>query len=122
MPTYCYRCEPCDITTEVSRSMAEASLPFPCPDCESNCVRDYQAEAGETRKSFQSGWPLYSDAAGVHPKQINDAVADSVKIGVPTQFTPDGRAIFTDRSHRKRYCEKKGLYDRNGGYGDPQPK
>ena len=34
--------------------------------------------------------------------------------------TRDGRAIFNSRAHRKRYCESIGMFDRNGGYGDPQ--
>ncbi len=65
-------------------------------------------------------WPMKSDAAGVAPSQVQEAYEKSVKDGVPTQFTPDGRAIFTSAGHRKRYCESVGLYDRNGGYRDPQ--
>jgi hypothetical protein len=61
-----------------------------------------------------------SDAAGVAPSQVKEATDHSRKIGIPTEFTPDGQAIFTSRSHRKRYLEAVGLFDRNGGYGDPQ--
>ena len=65
-------------------------------------------------------WPVISAAAGVLPSQIDEAQAHSRQIGIPTDFTPDGDVVFTDAAHRKRYCQAIGLYDRNGGYGDPQ--
>lgn len=68
------------------------------------------------------GWPILSDAMGVHPSQIQEAMAFDARHGVPTEYTPDGRPILLDRWHRKRYAEAHGFYDRNGGYGDPQPK
>jgi hypothetical protein len=80
--------------------------------------RNIRAEHAGT-KHTPGNWPLKSDAAGVHPNQIKEAHAHSVKIGIPTQFTPDGRAIFTGRKHRKDYCRAIGLHDRNGGFGDP---
>ena len=67
-------------------------------------------------------WPIYSNAAGVAESQVAEAIEHSRQIGEYTEFTPDGDAVFTDAGHRKRYCEKIGLYDRNGGYGCPQNK
>lgn len=64
-------------------------------------------------------WPMRSDAAGVHPDQTGEAHENSVRLGVPTQFDRrTGQAIFTDRTHRKRYLSAVGFIDRNGGYGD----
>lgn len=80
--------------------------------------RDLRAEQNGSKRTA-GNWPLKSDAAGVHPDQIPEAVEHSKKIGIPTDFTPDGRAIFTSRGHRQRYCRAIGLRDRNGGYGDP---
>jgi hypothetical protein len=69
------------------------------------------------------GWPLVSDAMGVHPKQIAEAIAHGKKIGAPpTEYTPKGQPIFTSQAHRKEFCERHGFYDRNGGYGDPQAR
>ena len=66
------------------------------------------------------GWPQHSDSAGCHPSQAGEYYEDSVRRGVPTQFDPDtGQAIFTSRLHRKKYCEARGITDRNAGYGDP---
>jgi len=82
--------------------------------------RKYSVSREDTRGG-KSTWPMYSDAAGVGPTQIDEARRESLKMGIPTDFTPDGRAIFTSRLHRKMYCEAVGLYDRNGGYSDPMP-
>lgn len=81
--------------------------------------RNVVAEHRHTR-DVSGTWPMKSDAAGVAPSQVQEAREHSVKIGIPTDFTPDGRAIFHSRLHRKQYCEAIGLYDRNGGYSDPQ--
>lgn len=66
-------------------------------------------------------WPQHSDAMGVNPEQVKEAMEAAAAMGVPTEFDPrSGCAIFTDRNHRKRYCEAMGVRDRNGGYSDPQ--
>ena len=72
--------------------------------------------------SPSSCWPMTSWAAGVHPAQVDEVRRQSVDLGVPTDFTPDGDAIFTSRRHRKKYCEAVGLFDRNAGDGDPVPQ
>lgn len=63
-------------------------------------------------------WPLLSDAAGVHPLDIGKFAEDAKSRGVPIDFTADGRAIFRDRGHRKRYMKAYGFRDNGGGYGD----
>ena len=80
--------------------------------------RDLRSEHCST-KDTPGNWPMKSDAAGVGAHQVKEAYDHSVKVGIPTEFTNDGRAIFTSRSHRKSYCQAIGLHDRNGGYGDP---
>ena len=65
------------------------------------------------------GWKeLHSDALGVHPEQIQEARENAIEKGVPTEFLPDGRVIFTSRSHRRAYLQAYGYHDKNGGYGD----
>ncbi|OHB56127.1 MAG: hypothetical protein A2Y07_01250 [Planctomycetes bacterium GWF2_50_10] len=81
--------------------------------------RDFKAEHGGFVNT-PGAWPMYSDAAGVGEHQIPEAVEHARAIGIPTDFTSDGQAIFTSRAHRKRYCEAIGLFDRSGGYSDPQ--
>lgn len=64
-------------------------------------------------------WPILSDSIGVHPDQIEEARAESIRIGIPTDFTPDGRAILRTPGHRKRYVQAHGMHDNDGGYSDP---
>jgi hypothetical protein len=118
---YCFKCEKCSSTKEVVLSVSERDTAVLC-DCDGQkMIRDYQAEfAG---KHTAGTWPMESDAAGVNPEQAKEAHAHSLKIGIPTQFNSEtGAAIFTSRKHRKDYCQAIGLYDRNGGYGDPQKR
>jgi hypothetical protein len=67
-------------------------------------------------------WPMLSDAAGVHPDQIGEAKTKAAAAGIRVDFHPDGRVRFESAKQRKQYCEFRGLYDRNGGYGDPQKR
>lgn len=83
--------------------------------------RDLQAEHGEQRRTADP-WPLHSDALGVHPSQIPEAVKQARSLGVPTEFDSSGRAILRDRKHRKDLCQALGYFDRNAGYGDASPR
>ena len=119
MPIYCYKCRQCGSVKEVAKPMSRYKSPEVCDNDGLIMYRDLQAEQGNVIHR-PGTWPMFSDAAGVAQHQIPEAVEHSRKIGIPTDFTPDGRVIFTSRQHRKRYCEAIGLYDRSGGYGDPQ--
>ena len=83
--------------------------------------RDLGSEGGYTGRKT-SGYPMESDAAGVHPDQIKEAMAFDRKHGVPTNYSKAGNPIYTSQGHRRRHCEANGLYDRNAGYGDAAPK
>ena len=68
-------------------------------------------------------WPNYNDNLGVSTHQVQEAIAYSRKIGVPTEFCPKtGCAIFTSAKHRKKYAEAMGykvVGKRGAGYSDP---
>lgn len=68
-------------------------------------------------------WPMYSDNMGVATSQVKEAMEESRRIGVPTDFCPTtGRAIFTSALHRKKYAEKKDYFvvtPQGPGYSDP---
>jgi hypothetical protein len=84
-------------------------------------VRLVRSIAGEHRgfRNTPGSWPMKSDAAGVHPSQIREASEEMSRLGVPTRFDSDtGQAIFESRMHRRAFLRAKGMYDRNGGYGD----
>ena len=123
MPLYCYTCETCGKTQERAFGMKEGHpANTVCLDCGGNAVRDVVADMRSTVHSTGAGWPMLSDAMGVHPDQIPEAREHAARHGIPTDFAPDGRAILRSCDHRKRYGELIGMYDRNGGYGDPQKR
>lgn len=58
--------------------------------------------------------PIKSDALAVHPKQVAEAREDAKRKGVPTEFTQDGRPLFTSSRHFREYARKYGF--RHKGY------
>lgn len=82
--------------------------------------RDLSGEA-PIRRSSPGTWPMWSDACGVHPSQITEAVSEDRRRGVKADYCPKtGRIKFESPGHRKRWCEAHGFFDRNAGYSDPQ--
>ena len=74
--------------------------------------RDYGAE--HPKQYTGDLWPVYSEAAGVHPDQVQTAQREWAKAGVPTEFTSDGRAVFRNKDHRGKFLKKAGLVDKKG--------
>lgn len=117
---YCFECTKCGNTTEVVRDADSRNNPVRCGSCKAHMERSLTREHGGFSNT-PGNWPMESDAAGVHESQIADAEEHSRKVGIPTHFTLDGKAVFESRSHRRRYLRKIGLFDRSGGYSDPMP-
>lgn len=116
MPTYAYRCETCGRTDECVARMGKQPKRLTC-ECGKRMDRDYQAEFGHV-PTGASCWPQMSIAMGT-----NDPVRQrkhDESLGVTCEFGPRGEAIFTSRSHRRKYAEAHGFFDRDGGYSDPQ--
>lgn len=60
-----------------------------------------------------STYPHMSMGAGVHPRQAGAAMEYAKKAGVPTEFTSEGKAVFTSREHRRKYLAVIGAHDNN---------
>lgn len=121
MPTYCYKCEFCDRTTDRFQTVVGRNRRVPC-ECGKRMIRNYAAEMGFVKVTPPGNWPMKSDAMGVHPDQIPEVEAHSRKVGVPTHFDREtGQAILTSRDHRFKYARAIGMFDRDAGYGDPGP-
>jgi hypothetical protein len=84
-------------------------------------TRDIQAEHRGTAHTA-GNWPMLSDAFAVDPDARADASREAAQKGVPTDFAPDGRAIFRDAAHRRDYCRAYHAFDRNAGFSDPTPR
>ena len=119
MPSYCYTTKGGE-TVERQFPMMDDHPEMIVLDDGRVAFRDFAAEAAGG--SPPGNWPQYSDAMGVGESQIHEAMAESVKLGVPTEFNQQGQAVFTSARHRKKYAEANGFYDRNAGYSDPLPK
>lgn len=121
MPIYVYKDRKTGERVELYLTCAEKDKREKCgviTDGGRVLVRDIVGELGGFRCTA-GNWPMRSDAAGVHPSQCAHAHEESIALGVPTQFDKEtGQAIFESRSHRKAFLAAKGMYDRNGGYGD----
>lgn len=91
-----------------------------CDDPNPDGAMDYGSEY--KGKIGNRGWPMHCEASGCHPSQVQAMEKHMTSLGVPTRYTPDGKAILTDRRHRKRALEVQGYHDKNAGYGDPTPK
>jgi len=121
MPLYCYSCPKCGEVAQQHYALRDRRRYIACPSCGTAFAkRDFRAEHGGFRRTTGT-WPMESDAAGCHPSQIPEHMQACQEAGVPTEFTPDGQAVFTSRHHRKRFCRAFELYDRNAGYGDAEP-
>ena len=118
--TYCFKCPNLHEFLLV-RPVDQCGAPAWCPICGADADRDLLAEHRST-PHHPGNWPLLSTAAGVNPEQIPEAMAQAAALGTHLNFAPDGRAIFESAHHRKEVCEKLGLFDRNGGYSDPQKR
>ncbi len=70
-----------------------------------------------------SNYPMVSSAAGVHPGQIKEHMDHLRSQGCgQVNHTKDGDIIFESKGQRKKVLETLGMFDRQGGYSDPQPK
>lgn len=119
MPVYCYTNKRLGQTIE--RLYPMGKVPEIVHHHGHIFVRDWQAEhRPKVRgKNMQPDWGYESDAAGVHPEQVPEAVAYCKQKGVPTEFNPKtGNPVMRNRSHRNRFLKVWGLRDRDAGYGD----
>jgi len=87
--------------------------------CKTECFREANKAIREGRAQSKGAClvsfkPLASIALAVHKSQIKEATELAAKKGVPTDFTPDGRPVFTSSKHMRRYAIKHGF--RHHGY------
>lgn len=116
LPLYAYQCWDGHTTRRFYQSDKIAKT-VRCEHCEGRARRVLGCMVAPN-----GNFPMTSSAAGVYPSQIEEATQRSREPGkVSVEFDREGDAIFTDRKHRKEYCESVGLFDKDGGIGDPMP-
>lgn len=106
-----------EITSEEVRSVCDEI------SAETQAVRktlsNRDLKPSRTRKAT---YPFYSYAVATNPDDVPKVQKYLRQHGIPTDFNKHGEPRFESPSHRKRYCELFGVFDRNAGYSDPQPK
>jgi hypothetical protein len=94
-------------------------------------VRAFQEELAKdgfkprqkTRCPTAATWPMTTILGGVNPEQIPELRSLWQERGVTgCDVLPNGDVVWESRQARKKDCEARGLFDRDGGYGDAQPR
>lgn len=111
MPTYCY----------VTDDGEHGEFVFPMGKAPAtveingkSARRDWRAEmSGMGSHGDYRGWPIASEAAGVHPTQRKLAMKIDRDLGVPTEYTKDARPVFRSRSHQRRWLKVHNGFNRD---------
>lgn len=111
MPIYCFRSKKTGQIVEMTFKIGSAPPRIWDPE-HGTCERDIEAEHKSVAPCHPK-WPIKSDAAGCHTRQIPGFEHTLEKLGVPTKYDPQtGQAIFTDRAHRKKFLKATGMHDK----------
>lgn len=79
-------------------------------------VRNITATHQQDRHTSGARWPILSEAAGVHPAQVKEAAELDRQMGIPTNYTPDGRVEFRNHGHQKAWLKAHKGYNKDA-YG-----
>ncbi len=115
MPIYCFECE-CGATAEKMRDVDSRNMPVVCHVCGRMMSRDLRAELGSVETEWSPDMQIHSNAMGVHPDQISEAMAHDRRLGCPVEYDRAGRPVFTSKSQRRRYIRAHGVVDQAGYY------
>jgi len=114
MPTYIYRRGNGEVV-ELTMSYAEMRKRQKDGKIEhagETLTRDIAAEHIGTVPTCK-GWPIWSDAAAVHPSLVPETRERMARNGVHVDFSPDGRPKFESAAHRRAALKQLGHFDRN---------
>jgi hypothetical protein len=65
---------------------------------------------------------LKSVSCGCHSEQVDEFREDIQRAGIKgAEVLNDGSVKFYSRKARREYMQMRGMYDRDGGYGDAAP-
>lgn len=109
MPLYSYHCK-CGHDFDEFRPVKDAGKHCRCPRCKRPADRDFQADHGRRRRKTEP-YPVLSQSLGCRPDEIQENRQKLAKQGVPTEFSPDGRAVITSWQHRKQLHKLFGMVD-----------
>lgn len=114
MPTYEYRLPSGQVVERVltiaqmqeEEQKDESGKKFLMIDGE-KAVRLYGAKT-----TLPGNWPLESEACGVNPSQVHEAMAADRANGVPTRYNHrTGNPIFESPGHRRAWLKSQRMHD-----------
>lgn len=74
-----------------------------------------------TLMQTSKSWPRLSDAYGVGKGQKQKAEETMKKLGVPTEYVPDGSGGYSakilNNEHQRNLLKATGMHNNHGGYG-----
>lgn len=118
MPMYCYKCPECGHKETDVRPIAQRNEPMACLCCprfaEGNdqpparMVRDITAEGcGSGNQEYAK--PIYSEAMGVHPDQVQEHRRAHPNI----EMTNTGEVVIRSHAEHKRVMKELGFYNKD---------
>lgn len=63
------------------------------------------------------GYPYEGLALACHPSQVQEQMERMKKLGVPTEYRPNGSPVMRDAGHRRAFLKANGAHDRNSYSG-----
>jgi hypothetical protein len=82
-----------------------------------------KGHAPQALMETSKAWPRLSDAYGIGggPGRKEAAEARMAKLGVPTEYVPDGSggysAVIRNNAHQRDLLKATGMHNLDGGYG-----
>ena len=105
MPTYCYKCGPCDYAFEEYHCMADDNKAVPCPKCNGYTRRDWAAEHPMARRTEDYDHPIHSDSLAMNPNQV----AEHRRMFPDIKIDSECRPVFSNYVAHDKYLKACGL-------------
>ena len=85
----------------------------PCTPPADKPVTDDGCGGPSIRSESSRGWPITSESAAVHPKQVAQFEEHCRERGVPTEFRKTGEPVFRSLSHQREHLKIRGMHNRD---------
>ncbi len=103
MPIYGQVCQECGYEFDDTREMRNSDIQPSCVQCGGSTNRDYSSAVSQCRPEQAS------DALGIHPMQIPEAVARFPH----HRYDSQGRMLFSTNAEMQRALKDLGYVDKN---------
>ena len=91
------------------------------PESERKLADELERDAKRIRKGMKprgvqrgAKYPIHSEAMGIEPEDIPQAVEILKSKGVSTEYTKTGEPIIRSANHLREHAQAMGFYDRSG--------